>query len=125
MVTKTSVLSWITIGLTGLAFAAAGTAKLMGVPQLHASFALMGLPVWFGYLIGLCELLGAVGLFIRPFSALCASGLIIIMIGAIVFHLKYDVLANGIPAMLLTALLAIIVALRKKDVFFLDNDKYR
>ena len=64
---------WAAIGLSALAFAAAGVAKLMGVPMVHASFANMGLPSWFGYFIGICELAGAIGLLIRRLSGLAAA----------------------------------------------------
>ena len=43
---------WVAIVLTSIAFAAAGIAKLMGVPMVHESFANLGLPGWFGYVIG-------------------------------------------------------------------------
>ena len=43
------------------------------VPQLHTSFAELGLPVWFGYCIGASEVAGAICLFIRPLSALAAA----------------------------------------------------
>ena len=45
-------------------FGRGGTAKVEGVPRLLETFAIMGLPAWFGYFIGACELAGAVGLFI-------------------------------------------------------------
>ncbi len=108
----TSIGIWVITILTALAFAAAGTAKLMGVPQLHASFGIMGLPSWFGYFIGFCELSGAIGLLIRPLSALAASGLVAIMLGAIFFHVHYEVVSHAVPAIVLTVLLAIIIRVR-------------
>ena len=36
---------WAIIVLTSVAFAAAGIAKLMGVPAVHASFAKLGMPL--------------------------------------------------------------------------------
>ena len=113
-----SITVWALIALAGLAFAAAGTAKLMGVPQLHASFATMGLPAWFGYFIGACELAGAIGLFIRKLSAIAASGLVAIMLGAIFFHIHYEVVANAVPAIVLTVLLAIIISVRRHDAIW-------
>lgn len=113
-----SIAVWGVITLAGLAFAAAGTAKLMGVPQLHASFAIMGLPAWFGYFIGTCELAGAIGLFIRKLSAIAASGLIAIMLGAIFFHVKFEVVSHAVPAIVLTILLAIIISVRRQDAIW-------
>lgn len=110
---KAVIGTWVISILVALAFGAAGVGKLMGVPQLHASFAAMGLPHWFGYFIGLCELAGAVGLLIRPLSALAASGLIAIMLGAIFFHVNYEVASHAVPAVILTILLVIIVRVRR------------
>ena len=75
--------------LFAIAFMGAGVAKLMGVPVVHQSFALMGLPQWFGYFIGLCEAAGAIGLFIPKLRKLAAAGLAIIMVGAAYFHIAY------------------------------------
>lgn len=110
---KATIGTWVICILAALAFGAAGIAKLMGVPQLHASFAIMGLPNWFGYFIGFCELAGAIGLLIRPLSALAASGLIAIMMGAIFFHVAYEVASHALPAVILTILLVIIVRVRR------------
>lgn len=89
--------------LPALAFAAAGSAKLMGVPALHEAFGTMGLPGWFGYFIGLSQVAGAVGLLMPRTRKLAAAGLSIIMIGAIYFHLAYGV-PSAIPAAALLAL---------------------
>ncbi len=59
---------YTSLGLTTLAFIAAGSAKLAGVEQMHLSFALMGLPAWFGYFIGASELAGAVAIWIKKLS---------------------------------------------------------
>ncbi len=104
-----AIVLWICIGLASLGFAAAGGAKLMGVEQVHMSFAIMGLPVWFGYFIGLSEVLGAIGLWLRKLSFYAASGLLIIMLGAIYFHLRFDEIPTAIPAVILSALLINII----------------
>jgi putative oxidoreductase len=110
-----SIAIYCVIGLTGLAFAAAGTAKLFGVPSLHASFALMGLPAWFGYFIGACELSGAIGLFIRKFRVIAASGLTVIMLGAIYFHIIFEIASHALPALILLVLLSNIIFVRRHD----------
>ena len=89
--------------LPAIAFAAAGIAKLMGVPAVHASFEMMGLPGWFGYFIGLAEAAGAVGLLMLRTRKLAAIGLALIMIGAIYFHIAYGV-PSALPAAVLFAL---------------------
>ncbi len=110
-----SIATWLCIVLASLGFAAAGIAKLMGVEEVHTSFAIMGLPVWFGYFIGLSEALGAVGLWLRKLSFYVASGLLIIMLGAIYFHLRFDEIPTAIPAVILSALLINIIVARIGD----------
>ncbi|MEJ6003918.1 DoxX family protein [Paucibacter sp. AS339] len=90
--------------LLALPLLAAGAAKLAGVPQMHISFALMGLPAWFGYFIGAAEVAGAIGLFIWPLRAWAASGIAVVMLGALGFHALYTPLSQGIPALILLVL---------------------
>ncbi|MGX9460280.1 DoxX family protein [Shewanella sp. A14] len=105
---------WSIIILSALAFFAGGIGKLMGVEMMHQSFATLGLPVFFGYFIGVCELAGAIGLFIKRFSAVAAMGLGIIMIGAIYYHIQYDL--QGLPAAALLFVFSIVIFFtRKKD----------
>lgn len=94
--------------LPAIAFAAAGVAKLMGVPAVHGSFEMMGLPGWFGYFIGAAEAAGAVGLLMSRTRKLAAAGLIIIMIGAIYFHVAYAV-PSALPATVLLVLCALTI----------------
>ena len=75
----------------------------MGVPALHASFEIMGLPGCFGYFIGLAEAAGAVGLLLACTRKLAAAGLSVIMVRAIYFHLAYGI-PSAIPAAALLAL---------------------
>ncbi|TPV54307.1 DoxX family protein [Aestuariibacter sp. GS-14] len=96
------------LGLASLAFAAAGAAKLAGVEAVHTSFATMGLPVWFGYFVGLCELAGAIGIWLRRTRSFASAGLFIIMLGAIYFHVVYEAIPNAIPAIILAVLTAFI-----------------
>jgi uncharacterized membrane protein YphA (DoxX/SURF4 family) len=99
--------------LVALVLVPAGGAKLAGVPEMHASFATLGLPAWFGYFIGACEIAGGIGLFIRPLSALAASGISIIMLGALYFHASHTPLEQGIPA-LVVLLLSLYVIYRRR-----------
>ena len=95
---------YVAKGLIALVLLAAGGAKLAGLPEVHMSFLLLGLPEWFGYFVGVCEVGGAVGLFVRPFSALAAVGISVIMGGAVYFHVAHTPLTQGIPALLVLAL---------------------
>ncbi|GFD78103.1 hypothetical protein KUL156_07230 [Alteromonas sp. KUL156] len=107
------IIMYVCLVLASLAFAAAGIAKLAGVEMVHASFAIMGLPVWFGYFIGTCELAGAIGLWIRRTSALASAGLFIIMLGATYFHIAYETFDKAIPAIVLAILTIAIIVTRK------------
>ncbi len=105
---------WVAIAICVVAFAGAGGAKLAGVPMVHEAFAKMGLPGWFGYFIGACELAGAIGLLIRPLSAWAAGGLAIIMVGATYFHITNPPLSEGVPAIVLL-LLSIFIFTRRRE----------
>ena len=90
-----------------------GAAKLAGVPQFHESFRALGLPGWFGYVIGACEVAGGLALFIQPLRWLAASGLGAIMVGALYFHATHPPLPAGVPA-LIFLLLATWIATRPR-----------
>ena len=95
-----------------LIVAGAGVAKLMGVPMVHASFAKLGLPVWFGYFVGAAEIAGAIGLFIRPLAVWAAGGLAIIGLGAVYYHVTHPPLSEGIAAMVVLALAVFLTVKR-------------
>ncbi|WP_233071049.1 DoxX family protein [Motilimonas eburnea] len=102
------------MALTTLAFAGAGVMKLMGTPELHASFTAMKLPVWFGYFIGAAELAGAIAIWFKRTAIYAAIGLAIIMLGAVYFHLVYTPVVAAIPALVLLVFAAVI-ALSKRS----------
>jgi uncharacterized membrane protein YphA (DoxX/SURF4 family) len=89
-----SWLLWIVQALLALLFLYAGGLKLiLPVEEMTAQVPMPGLLLRF---IGLCEVLGAIGLIvpgltrIRPeLTPLAAAGLVIIMVGAIVITLMY------------------------------------
>ena len=88
--TKTSnVLLWIVQGLLAALFLFAGGTKL--VLPIEAMAGPVDLPGWFLRFIGVCEVLGALGLVLpgvfrirQGLTPLAAAGLVIIMIGATV-----------------------------------------
>ena len=120
-----NIVLWIIQVLLALLFLFAGGTKLvlpievltsMGSPnQVH-------LPEWFIRFIGVCEVLGALGLIlpglfkIRPkLTSLAAIGLVIVMIGATVV----TIMADGIgPAVvpIVVGLLAAFVAYKRWQV---------
>jgi hypothetical protein len=106
---------WIVQALLAVVFLLAGGMKL--VTPLDVLYAQMPLPLpgVFIRFIGGCEVLGAVGLIlpgltrIRPeLTALAARGLVLIMVGAVMFTPPTDLALAAIPAAL--GLLAAFVA---------------
>jgi putative oxidoreductase len=110
----TSISLWAVRGLLALAFAAAGTAKLYGVPMLVEEFEHIGLEQWFRYLTGTLEILGAVLIIIPSTVAFGAALLCCIMIGAIFTHV-FVIGGSPIPAIVLLAL-SVIVAYAKRSM---------
>ncbi|MBJ7538417.1 DoxX family protein [Marinomonas transparens] len=112
---------WAILGLTALAFLAGGVGKLMGVEMMHQSFATLGLPVFFGYFIGACEIAGAIGIFIKKLSSLAAVGLGLIMAGAMYYHLMFDPQGFPVAALLFVFSIVIFFVNKKHSVVFGKN----
>ena len=88
---KTTYALWTIQGLLALIFLFAGAMKLaMSTEELSAAMTLP-LPILFVRFIGMCEVLGALGLVLpgvfrirTELTPLAAQGLVVIMIGAVV-----------------------------------------
>ncbi len=82
----------ILAGLLVVAFAAAGSAKLAAVPAMRARAAHVGFSVAAYRRIGLLEVLAVLGLLVGAFvpviGALAAAGLLMLLGGAVVAHLR-------------------------------------
>jgi uncharacterized membrane protein YphA (DoxX/SURF4 family) len=114
--TKNTVL-WIVQGLLAVIFLFSGGSKLvMSAAQMTEQTNAVGgvqLPLAFIRFIGVCELLGGIGVVvpwltgIRPgLTPLAAAGLVVIMLGATVINLT-----TTIPAIaILTAILGLLAA---------------
>jgi putative oxidoreductase len=111
----TSISLWAVRGLLALAFAAAGTAKLYGVPMLVEEFEHIGLGQWFRYLTGTLEILGAVLIIIPSTVAFGAALLCCIMIGAIFTHV-FVIGGSPLPAIVLLALSAIVAYAKRSMI---------
>jgi uncharacterized membrane protein YphA (DoxX/SURF4 family) len=101
--------------LLALAFAAAGLAKLAGVPQMIQVFDAIGMGQWFRYATGAVEVIGAVLILIPVTGFFGALLLTATMVGAVATHL---VLIGGssVPALVL-GLLSAFVAWRLRPDF--------
>lgn len=82
---------WALQGLLAVFFAFAGINKFFGLQQeMVDNFARLGVGVWFRYLVGVLELVGAIGLLIPRLSGLAAMWLAGVMVGAIFTHLLFQ-----------------------------------
>lgn len=111
-----TVLGWAVLVATSLFFVMAGTQKLLGNEQMAAVFDELGYAAWFRIAIGLAEIAIAVLLLVPRTSLLAASGLALLMIGAVVSELR---LGNGWQALvpgqwLLVSAWIVVVKLRRR-----------
>ncbi len=89
---------YVAMAAVSFVMLAGAALKLSGNEVALQSFSDLGLPSWFGTLIGVCELLGAIGVWLRPTSRLAAMGISAIMLGAIYYHVMFPPIEAGIPA---------------------------
>jgi uncharacterized membrane protein YphA (DoxX/SURF4 family) len=78
--------------LLGLAYLGAGLSKITKQPMMVESSGHLGFTVQQYQLIGVAEVFGAtgllIGLWLAPLGIAAAVGLVLLMIGAVYFHLK-------------------------------------
>ncbi len=109
------IIIWIVTVLLLLGFGGAGLAKVMGAEPMVQPLASYGLPMWFITLLGVGEVVGAIGLLVRPVSSLAALGLATIAFGAIVNHAVNPPITMAIPAIILLVLSLAVAWLRGGD----------
>src|SRR5262249_33338136 len=100
-------MKWVSWGLQGVlaaAFLFAGGTKLLGNPIATGNFELWGFPVWFCYVIGAVEVLGAIGLWTRFSRAACAL-LGAVMIGAVITLVVHNDAPKAVAPIIVFALL--------------------
>ncbi|WP_426491578.1 DoxX family protein [Hymenobacter sp. 102] len=110
-----NIIAWILQGLLALAFIASGGRKLLDMPGTVGMFGQLGMPAVLAYMVAIGEVVGGIGLLIPRFVRLAAAGLLLIMIGAVIMHATKipGGLTNGVPAMVLLALLLVVLWLRR------------
>ena len=89
---------YVAMAAVSFVMLAGAALKLSGNEVALQSFSDLGLPSWFGTFIGVCELLGAIGIWLRPTSRLAAAGIAVIMVGALYYHFMFPPLSAGLPA---------------------------
>ena len=111
---------WVLQIVLGVYFVAIGVLHLVVPEGLPAPLAWMyDLPTWVHYLSGTAEILGGLGLIlpgwtrIKPeLTPLAAGGLMLVMLGAAVWHLPRGDVQNVVSNLVLVAVLAVIAAVR-------------
>jgi uncharacterized membrane protein len=117
-----NIVLWIIAGVLAAAFLAAGAMKL-AQPRAKLIESGMGWAADFSdtqvKLIGLLEVLGAIGLIVPAaldivpvLTPLAATGLFLAMLGAVVVHLRRGENSGAVPALVL-GLLALFVAIMR------------
>ena len=105
-----NIITWIVSGLLSVAFLLAGASKVFIDPAAAAEqFQRFGLPGGMAMFIGACEMAGAIGLVIPKLAGLAASGLVIIMLGAIYSHVSYDPLVNATAPLVIGLLCGYVI----------------
>lgn len=110
-----NITAWALQVLLGLAFIASGAKKFTDLSGTLSMFNSIGLPGVLAYLVAGGEVLGGIGLLVPRFTRPAALGLMLIMVGAVIMHVTKipGGLANGVPALVLLALLAGVLWLRR------------
>ncbi len=113
MIKKQKIAYYILLVLISLGFLFAAYPKLVANPMSVAGFAQAHLPIWFMYVVGICEVLGVIGLWIRRTAMYAAGGLFIILAGAIVVTLIFSPPLLAIAPVLFAVVLFFVVKLGK------------
>ncbi|QGY03582.1 DoxX family protein [Methylobacterium mesophilicum SR1.6/6] len=104
-------------GLLTAVFLAAAGMKFAAVSFEVEGFARFGYPLWFMYVVGALQLLGAVLLWTRGCVALGAGLLAVLMVGAVGSHLLAgDPALMPLPAFVLLILLSGIAYARRAEL---------
>jgi putative oxidoreductase len=113
-----NILLWVLQVLLALAFFAHGW-MLLTPPAAIAAQLNASLPRWFQIFLGVAEILAAVGLTLPGFTRIqpwlvswAAAGLMIVMIGATVFHLSRGEVGPAATTALLLAMATFVAYMR-------------
>lgn len=115
------IVTLIVSALLGLAFLMAGSAKLRRAEPVTGTLSGLGVSRGLQKVIGALEVLGGigvvVGLWLEPLGILAAVGLVLMMVGALIWHAKAkDTVKNSAGALVLLALSGVVLALQAVTV---------
>jgi putative oxidoreductase len=105
---------YILLVLISLLFIGASIPKLISSPQAIEGFSVAHLPIWFMYFIGVAEIVGVIGLWVRKYAAAAAYCLMIILAGAIITTAIFVSVVEAILPLVAAIILAIVLKLGKK-----------
>ncbi len=100
------------LGLVSLQFGIVGLLKSIGFAPLYQQLAELHIAPGLGLLIGVLEVLGVIGLWIRPVRRAALLGLLLLAVCAIAVHFGAGVaLYKAVPALVATGILTTLVYL--------------
>ena len=111
---KHKVAYYVLLVLITALFLVSGIPKLLDQPMAAAGFAMVGLPLWFMYVIGIGEILGAIGLWIRPLFRYAYEGLFVVLAGAFGTTLVFLGFGMSLFPLIAAIILGIVVHLHGK-----------
>jgi putative oxidoreductase len=107
--------AWTLQAILAAVFAAAGSAKLAGVPYMVELFGQIGLGQWFRIVTGIVEITGAIALVFPGLASIGAVWLGSTMVFAVATHL-FILHTSPVPAIVLGLLNALVVYLRRDEL---------
>jgi len=107
-----NIIIWVLQALLAGLFLFSAIPKLTSMPEVVENFRRWGYPENFHLLIGALELLGGIGLLIPKTVTYAAIGLILIMIGAAITHLRAGEGSMALMPVLLVAMLSVVAYVR-------------
>jgi uncharacterized membrane protein YphA (DoxX/SURF4 family) len=107
--------AWTLQGILAVAFVAAGSAKLAGVPYMVELFNQIGIGQWFRVVTGIVEIAGAIALVFPGLASIGALWLGGTMVFAVATHV-FVLHTSPVPAIVLGILNALVVYLRRDEL---------
>lgn len=109
------IVSWVLRIFAALAFLAAGSAKLAGVPMMVAVFDQIGIGQWFRVVTGLVEIIGGIGILVPATAAFAGLLLAVTMMFAVLTHL-FVIGGSPLPALVLLAVTGTVAWLQRAGI---------
>jgi hypothetical protein len=115
MTKKQKIIYYVLLVVISGLFLFSGVPKLLTIPMAVAGFTKIGLPLWFMHIIGIGEIIGAIGLWIRPVFRYAYEGLFLVLAGAFGTTLVFIGFVMAIFPLVIAILLGVAVWLDNKS----------